>query len=236
MEGAGLMLNQALAGSITEGQVAKALDALHAKQPQIDAMRREGKWVVASIVMDEPRSVDLLRNVVTTADQLSMFSGINLRWGMTKAEALSPPARLEARPADTGPDVMPKPPPETRRYRSYDLEPYAPIPKAPRTSISAAGIRDPRLASRFLTVVEQLRDPRVDASGKTPSVLRAQLVPYDLDNPQVLDDLAVMIAMMHLEGEDLNTVIAAFGPRVLRSGSQMRADGRLQLPPVTLPH
>lgn len=223
MEGAALMINQAMARIANQAQIEAAQEALQGLQTKISQLRREGKWVIATAVMSEPRSVDVGSNIATTADQLMSFLHIQLRWGISRAEAQHPPDRFEAAPPSAIVQRY-EALPDSRRMHGYDIAVYAPIATRTtddeRVTALVGQIRNAEVARRYLDILAAVRDPH---GNHTAIHLQGLLAPFDARNTSVLDDMAIMTAMLRISGPDLATLVAAF-PGMLRSRAQIHAD------------
>lgn len=207
-QGVALALHQAQVRHIEAAQMRRAEEALTARQPLIDAWRRQGRWVVASIVMNEPRSVDLLRGVFMEPGQIAMFHHVSLRWGSSEAEAQNPPARWEPGPPPGASSTRLLELPDSRVLRSYDAVVYPPITPQPSTGVEfdISTITNHEFAMRFLEAIQWFLDPTVPASERTAQVFTARLVPYDLRNPSIRADAERILGAIRLQPDHRRTL------------------------------
>ena len=173
--------------------------------------------------MDEPRSVDVLRGVFTELPQIAWFRYIALRYGDTRAEAENPPMRFEA----AKPNVAYRPIqklPENRKHVSYDIKVYAPI-EPERPIEGNVPLQNMDIARRFIKMLLALRDNRLGPPGP-PGIkeIHDAFIPYDVTKAQVQDDLAILVTVLQLTLDERRLMVEAFGPGVLRTAEQVKAD------------
>lgn len=211
VQGAALAIHHAQVRHIEAAQMQRAREALSALRPRIDEWRRQGRWVIASIVMNEPRSVDLLRGIFTEPGQIAWFHHVSLRWGHSEAEAQNPPSRWEpAPPRGAGSTLLPELP-DTRVLRSYDAVTYAPIETVSSSveGFDITTVGDREFATRFLMAIVWLTDPGTAAAERTAASFRLRLAPYDLQSPSIRADAAVLLRALRLPSEHRRVIEAA---------------------------
>ena len=209
--GAALMIHQAQVSYLQRAEYQRAVEAIEALRPRIDRYREAGNWVAIIVVVSAPASVDLLRGVFTEQSQIIRFSHISLTYGITRAEAINPPPRMEAAPPGRPSTRFPDPGPN-RRFRSQIAEVLPPFerqpPPAPTGRIRLAHTE---LVHRYaLALLAIRRSP--SAARAQPSIVSSQFVPFDLDNQSVQADLRALVAAVPPTEEELLVLTIALGP------------------------
>jgi hypothetical protein len=140
--GAAFEINNAL-GRIYDRQQQAKLDArLQELSPEIERLRREGKYVVVEVVKDDPARVDIGAQVTGVRDptQLSSFHSAHIRSsGSTQREAENPPTTVSVdrnpRPYGTPEPMSPR---EGRKWTSH----FVTLPPYPEASAQEPGPYD----------------------------------------------------------------------------------------------
>ena len=156
------MIHQTLANRLQAAELQKALDAIEEARPRIERLQAQGEWVAITVVVSAPASVDLLRNVFTEQSQIVRFSHIMVTYGSTREQAINPPARLEAAPANTRPLRSAPDPGPNRRFQSALAEVRPPFRRqeATQPSLATLRLRTPDIGARYARLLTALRTGR----------------------------------------------------------------------------
>jgi len=127
------------------GQVALLVQQVHVdadaelqkRSADIESLRRQGEWVLVSMVVDEPASIDVLGWSLGVPDpgQIPYFKFLIIDHGRTREEALNPPTTIG--PAPPGMSRVAEPPEmpaKGRVWRTYPYVTYPPLRTSTRGS------------------------------------------------------------------------------------------------------